>query len=63
VRVFKSELSKFAPTFMKKLVDEEIISEKFLFKWFDKETRLDKNSLLYDKKAEKQFREMVDPFV
>jgi hypothetical protein len=48
---------------MKKLVDEEVVGEKFLIDWFDKEVRLDKNSLLYDKKAEKQFREMIEQFI
>lgn len=38
---------------MKKLVDDNIINEKFLLQWYDKEIRLDKDSLLYDKKAEK----------
>lgn len=63
VRNFKEELTKYAPTFMKKLVDENIMSEKFLLEWYDKEIRLDKDSLLYDKKAEKQFREMIEQFV
>ena len=60
VRRHKDDLSKYAPTFMKKLVDEDILTEKFLIDWFDKTTRLDKDSLLYDKKAEKQFRDMVE---
>lgn len=53
VRKYKGELDKYAPTFMKKLVDDNIINEKFLLQWYDKEIRLDKDSLLYDKKAEK----------
>lgn len=59
VRFFKDQLDKYAPTFMKNLVDENIIAEKFLLKWYDKEIRLDKKSFLYDKKAEKTFRDLV----
>jgi len=63
VRQYKDEMNKFAQTFMKKLVDENILTEKFLCDWFDKEIRLDKLSVLYDKKAEKQFRDMVEQFI
>jgi hypothetical protein len=63
VRVYKGELNKYAPTFMKKLVDEDIISDKTLIAWYDKEMRLDKDSLLYDKKAERHFREMIEQFI
>lgn len=48
---------------MKKLVDENILSEKFLIDWFDKTLRLDKESGLYDKKSERKFRELIEPFV
>ena len=57
VRKYNDKLSKYAPTFMKKLVDESIISEKFLLQWNDKTIRLDKDGSLYDKKAEKKFRD------
>ena len=63
VRVYKDELTKYAPSFMKKLVDEDIISDKTLIQWFDKEIRLDKDSMLYDKKAERHFREMIESFI
>jgi hypothetical protein len=48
---------------MKKLVDANILSEKFIIDWSEKEIRLDKDSQLYDKKAEKQFRDLVEEFV
>jgi len=48
---------------MKKMVDESILSEKFLLEWFDKTIRLDKESVLYDKKAEKKFRENIEKFI
>jgi len=63
VRMHKDELTKYAPTFMKKLVDENVLTDKFLIDWFDKTIRLDKDSLLYDKKAEMQFRDMIEAFI
>ena len=48
---------------MKKLVDDNLLTDKFLIDWFDKNIRLDKDSLLYDKKAEKQFRDMIEAFI
>lgn len=63
VRMHKDNLTKYAPTFMKKLVDDNLLTDKFLIDWFDKNIRLDKDSLLYDKKAEKQFRDMIEAFI
>jgi hypothetical protein len=48
---------------MKKLVDENILTDKFVIDWSEKTIRLDKESLLYDKKAEKTFRDMIEQFV
>lgn len=63
IRKYKGELDKYAQTFMKKLVDENILSEKFLIDWFEKVIRLDKDSKIYDKKAEKKFRDLIEKFV
>jgi len=63
IRVHNEELAKFAGTFMKKLVDENVMKERFLIDWFDKNTRLDKDSNLYDKKAEKRFRDLIENFI
>jgi|688.fasta_scaffold1357675_1 hypothetical protein len=63
IRKYNEELGKYAQTFMKKLVDEKILSEKFVIDWFDKSIRLDKSSSLYDKKAEKKFRDLIEKFV
>jgi hypothetical protein len=63
IRKFNDESGKYAPTFMKKLVDENVVAEKFLIDWYDKNTRLDKESGLYDKKAEKKFRELIEKFI
>jgi len=48
---------------MKKLVDENILAEKFLLEWFDKTIRLDKESGIYDKKAEKKFRDLIEKYI
>ena len=63
IRVYKEELSKYAPTFMKKLIDENILKDKFVLEWADKTHRLDKESLLYDKKAEKHYRDLLEQFL
>lgn len=56
-------MAKFAETFLKKMVEENIMSEKFLIDWNEKNIRLDKDSVLYDKKAERKFRELVENFI
>lgn len=56
-------MPKYAPTFMKKLVDENILSKQFVIDWFDKNVKLDKDSGLYDKKSERKFRELIEQFI
>lgn len=63
IRKYKNELSKYGPTFMKKLLDTNVIDSQFIQEWFDKTHRLDKDSNLYDKRAEKKFRDLVTDFV
>ena len=56
--------AKFAATFMKLLVcDQDVFSEEFIIKWFNKKTKLDKACALYDRKAEKAFRGNIESFV
>ena len=63
IRKYNDELSKYAQTFLKKMVDEDVLSEQFILDWNDKNIRLDKDSALYDKKAEKKFRDLVEKFI
>ena len=63
IKKYKEEMNKYAPTFMKKLVDENIMSDKFLIQWYDKEIKLDKDSGMYDKKSERKFRELIEKFI
>jgi len=46
--------------FLKKMVEENIMSEKFLIDWSEKNIRLDKDSPLYEKRAEKKFRDLTE---
>jgi len=63
IKKYNAEMSKFAPTFIKKLMDENVLTEKFLVDWYDKTIRLDKESGLYDKKSERKFRELIEPLI
>ena len=48
---------------MKLMYDEEVFSEEFLVKWFNKKKRLDKNCAIYDRSAEKTFRGLIEKFI
>ena len=63
IKKYKDDMVKFAPTFMKKLVDENILSKQFVIEWYDKTIKLDKDSGLYDKKSERKFRELIEQFI
>jgi hypothetical protein len=57
-------MSKFAGTFMKLLVcDQEVFSEDIIIKWHSRKAKLDKSCALYDRKAEKAFRGLIEAFV
>lgn len=62
IKKYNKEMSKYASTFMKKLVDEKVLRASFLINWYDKVERLDKDSMMYDKKSERKFRELNEPF-
>lgn len=48
---------------MKVLYDQEVFNEDFIIKWFNRKKKLDKTCMLYDRKAEKQFRGAIEAFV
>ena len=52
IKKFNNEMSKFAPTFMKKLVDENVVTKNFLIDWYDRKIKLDKKSNLYISETE-----------
>mgnify|MGYP000371475084 CR=1 FL=1 len=60
IRKYNDKMAKYAPTFMKNLVEDNLMSDKFIIDWYDKNIRLDKESGLYDKKAEKKFRDLLE---
>ena len=61
------EQKKFAPSLLKTMYDEEVLDQDFfmdfLIKWHKKKKKLDKESVLYDRKAEKAFRELIKEFI
>jgi hypothetical protein len=57
------DMGKYAATFMKLLHDRDIFSDDFIIKWFNRKAKLDKKCALYDRKAEKLFRALIEGFV
>jgi hypothetical protein len=57
------EQKVYANTFLKTLYEQEILSDEFFLKWHKKKKKLDKTCKLYDRKAEKLFREIINPFI
>ena len=61
IKKYNDELGKFAPTFLKKLMDVNCISESYILGWYNEDTvTLDKKSMLYSKKSQRKFREMLE---
>lgn len=61
---YPAEMGSFAGTFMKLLVcDQEVYSEDFMIKWFNRKAKLDKECVLYDRKCEKAFRHLIEGFI
>jgi hypothetical protein len=52
-------LGVYSGTFMKLLYDQEVFEEDFIIKWYNKKLKLDKSCVLYDRKAERQFRKSI----
>lgn len=53
---------KLVTTFMKLLYDQSVFSDEFVIGWFEGKTKSDKRCILYDRKAEKVFRPLLEPF-
>lgn len=54
---------KYASSLCKILYDNNTYSDEFFKSWHANELKLDKNCILYDRKAEKQFRPLLDDFI
>lgn len=56
---------KYASGFCKLLYDSSTISDEFFTAWHSGEVKLDKNAvgILYDRKAEKQFKTQITDFI
>ena len=48
---------------MKLLYDHEVFSDELLIKWHAKKLKLDKASIMYDRKAERSFRKEIAVFI
>ena len=57
------ELKKLAGTFCKVLYDRKVYTDEWLCAWHAGEVKLDKNTKLYDRKAEKAFKAEIGDFI
>ena len=57
------EQKKYASRFCKLLYDTSVYTDEFFTSWHSNELKLDKNCQLYDRKAEKQFKGLIDDFI
>lgn len=60
---FDESQQKFVSTFFKLLYDSNVFSDTFLVEWFEKKIKLDKKTILYDRKAEKAMRDLLKDFI
>ena len=49
----------YAGTFCKLLYDNEVFEESFFINWYNKKIKLDKSSIMYERKAEREFRQQI----
>lgn len=62
MRYMDKAFLKYAPTCMYNLWKTDVLSEKFILAFANKEIKLDKDSGLREKKCEKKFLEAIEPF-
>lgn len=64
IRTYKDDMRVYGATFIKKIIDNNIISAEWILLWADKKVELDpaSDSNLYDHKAEKKFRKDLTDF-
>lgn len=60
---YHNDLLKYAPMFLKKLIDEDYLSYSFLTGWEGKEITLDKFSKLKKRPTEKTFLDAIKPLI
>ena len=56
-------MQKFVPAVCKKLYDNSVIEDQFFIKWHEKKLRLDRNSIMYDKRSQDAMRPLLTEFV
>ena len=57
------EMQKYITTFFRMLYDQSVFSDEFVIGWQEGKTKSDKRCILYDRKAEKVFRPLLEPYV
>ena len=60
---FNPELQKFAATLCNKFYDNELLTDQFFVDWHAKKLRMDRDSILFDRKAENAMRPLLADFV
>lgn len=60
---FDPTQQKYLSTFFKHLYDSNVFSDTFLSQWHSAKAKLDKKCALYDKKAERLLRPLLNDFV
>jgi hypothetical protein len=54
---------KYLATFLNLLYEQSVFSDKFLIGWHSNTIKSDKKCALYDRKAEKVFRPLMNEFI
>ena len=54
---------KFAPAFCQKVYNNSFLEDQLFITWYNKTEKLDKDCILYDRKAEKTMRTSLAEFV
>lgn len=60
---FAKDKQKYIDTFMNALYEQSVFSVDFICGWHAGDIKSDKHCSLYDRKAEKAFRPLLDKFV
>ena len=57
------DMQKFAATLCKKFYDNELLDDQFFIEWHAKRLKLDRDCILFERKAESAIRPLLDEFI
>ncbi len=57
------DMQKYVTTFFRMLYDQSVFTDEFLIGWHSGKIKSDKRCVLYDRKAEKAFRPLLDEYI